>query len=62
MLLRIGLRQKLAARISRLIPTQATALCTQHDETKSQGLYESIAVGNALAEIEDNASRYWRGN
>ena len=61
--LKIGFRRKLAAQISRLTSTQTTTstLCAGgQDKALPQELYESIALGNALAEIEDDASRKWR--
>jgi hypothetical protein len=60
MLFKTGLRRKLSEQISRLVPTQITAQGNlQNDKAVQQELYESIALGNALAEIEDNANRQW---
>ena len=60
MLFKTGLRRKLSEQISRLVPTQTTAQGNlQNDKAVQQELYESIALGNALAEIEDNANRQW---
>jgi hypothetical protein len=58
---KLDLKQKLTAQISRLVaaPTR-TACVEQHDKIHHQELYESIALGNALAEIEDDANRQWR--
>jgi hypothetical protein len=59
--LKIGFRRKLAAQISRLTSTHTTSSCAGgQDKALPQELYESIALGNALAEIEDDASRKWR--
>ncbi len=63
MYFRIGFRQKLAARISRLMPRHTKDQhIDKHDRSTIQALYESIAVGNALAELEDDANRYWRSS
>lgn len=59
--LRIGFGRKLTAQVSRLVPTQTRTQCVEeHDKVRYQELYESIALGNALADIEDDANRKWR--
>lgn len=61
MLFRSGLRQKLVEQMSRRVPTQTRTQCVEeHDKVRYQELYESIALGNALADIEDDANRKWR--
>ena len=61
MQLKLGFKRKLAMRLSRLLSTQTIPSCVgDHDKAQPQELYESIAIGNALAEIEDDASRRWQ--
>jgi hypothetical protein len=60
MLFRINLRRKLSAQMSRFTPTQTSSSPFEKDkQIRQPELYESIAMGNALAEIEDNANRQW---
>lgn len=61
MLLRIDLRRKIAAQITRFVPTPARPQIVCPDKGPHQELYESIALGNALADIEEEANRRWRG-
>lgn len=58
---KINLKQKLATQLSRLTSTQAAQCAGGHDKALPQNVYESIAMGNALADIEDDANRRWRG-
>jgi hypothetical protein len=61
MLFRMNLRRTVTAHIARFIPTQTRPQGADEQDKTPQELYESIAIGNALAEIEDTASRQWRG-
>lgn len=61
MVFNINLKQKLVAQIARLTSSEDTQCAGGHDKALPQNVYESIAVGNALADIEDDANRRWRG-
>ena len=67
MLLKRASRKKLELPIVPVEPLQMTPLQAVDDDAAREAelrrqMYERIAQGNALAEVEENARRIWRGD